>query len=1071
MSVERKQDLVDDVLTGHDETFGLREDQEQSVPFGIDAGADIGGATIVRQLAAGGMGQVYEARQHAPTRRVAVKFLRGYGDSAARRRLLEEAVLLARVKHVNIAHVYTVGNYRLHGQTYQWIMMELVENACSISEYAKRMNLSLVQRGRLVLNAIEAIAAAHSKGIIHLDIKSTNILVAGDGSVKVIDFGIGRTLTELHNNEHVVGEIRGTPACMSPEQRAGLDERIDARSDIYGMGLLCTELFTENSRVRVSKQSNAGISEGGMHDVALCKETLLQQGTKNISRAAVEDLCAVLARCVEPCPDSRFSTMVEVRNELIRWLDGKPVVCRQPSSFEVSCRFIARQKVVAACVLLFIATLISAGCAVGWFAISAVASQQEAIEAANVAHGTLAGSLLRQAFSAEREHHIRLSRDLLSQRDDVLVRLDGQVPLAVVESKSLAIRALRAQLDEACSVWHSQGESITAVAVNSTADMALTASQDGRLCVFTVESGHLNQLPNFCYEAGSRPWTVALCADGQVAVVGCDNGTIHVVDVKTGEAIGICSDSKGPVYGVVALPSEGGFLSAGRDGVLRQWPLRGPFEPTVLASFKTTVYGIDQSQDGMKIAIGLRDSTVRVWHRKTGRQQVLHGHEQRVFSVSFSDDGQSVASASEDQTVRIWNLEASTEQACLHHPTRVNAVHFSGIDQVASATADQVLRIWNLNSTRPPRSLHGHEGDIWSLDFFGRNRLVTGSADGTVRLWRDAADAQPRFTIDARVRTTSLSPDGRFLAAGTSLGMVRVWDTKEGRACVDQKISTSSINNICWHPQCAEIAVAGSDGTVSLWTFDDIFDSQKEKYDLHAVANFQHDETMTKHRRRVFSVSYAKSGDVLASAGEDGSARLWHRGKNEQGSIIRHPGRVFCVAFSADGENPILATGCEDGVVRVFNSSGTLIQSFDEHQGQVNAIVWNQNAELSWNLASASADGTVRLWRLPEVLWEGEPFLAESLAVLQSGGTKIWSLDSVPDEPLLIAGTENGKVILWSGGAAMPLGTLDGHHAPVWSVSVGPAGSQLWTGGWDGTVRRWDVSNAEWMQSGYAVHR
>ena len=1064
MSVVRKKDCVDCVLTGHDETFGLCKGQEQPVPFRVGVGTDIGGATIVRQLATGGMGQVYEALQHAPARRVAVKFLRGCGDSAARRRLLEEAALLARVKHVNIAHVYTVGNYRAHGQTYQWIMMELVENACSISEYAEKLNLSLVRRVRLVLDAIDAIAAAHSKGIIHLDIKSANVLVAGDGSVKVIDFGIGRMLTETRNNEHMVGEVRGTPACMSPEQRSGLDELIDARSDIYGMGLLCTDLFIQSSAVRASRRSGAGIY----------KNRTLHYGTKNSSRAAAKDLCAVLARCVEPCPDRRFATMIEVKNELVRWVDGKPVACRRPSSFEAICRLIAWHKAVAACVFVFSVTIISAGCAIGWFAISAVASQKDAIEAANVAHETLAGSLLRQAFSAEREHHTRLSSDLLRQRDDVLIRLDGRVATTVVKSESLAIRALRAKLDEACSVWQSQSESITAVAVASTGDMAITASQNGRVSVLTMESGQLKRLPNFRYEVGSRPWTVALCADGQVAIVGCDNGMIHVVDVKTGEAIGVCSDSEGPVYGIVALPSGAGFLSAGRDGVLRQWPLCGPFEPAVITSFETTVYGIDQSQDGTKIVLGLRDSTVRVWHRKTDQQQILRGHEKRVFSVSFSDDGQSVASASEDQTVRIWNLEASAQQACLNHPNRVNAVHFSGVDRVASATSDHVLRVWDLNGTRSPRILHGHQGDIWSLDSAGSNRFVTGSADGTVRFWRDAADSQPRFTIDARVRATSLSSNGRFLAAGTSVGTVTIWDTKEGGSRVELKTNTSSINDICWHPKRPEIALAGSDGTVSLWTFDYFLDNQEEATTSFTPTNlqhsFQHRETMTGHRRRVFSVSYTESGDVLASAGEDGTVRLWHRGHNKLGSVIRHPGRVFCVAFSGNSEHPVLATGCEDGVVRVFDRHGTLIQKFDEHQGQVNAIIWNRNTELLWDFASASADGTVRLWQLPEVPRKGEPSPAESLAVLQSGGTKIWSLDAVPDEPLLIAGTESGKVVLWSGRESMPLGILDGHHAPVWSVSVGPAGSQLWTGGWDGTVRRWDVSNAEWMHSSNTVH-
>ena len=104
MSVVHKNSLADS-FTGHDETFGLCKDQQKAPQFEVDAGADIGGATIVRQLAIGGMGQVYEARQHAPNRRVAVKFLRGCGDSSGRQRLLEEAALLAHVKHVHIAHL------------------------------------------------------------------------------------------------------------------------------------------------------------------------------------------------------------------------------------------------------------------------------------------------------------------------------------------------------------------------------------------------------------------------------------------------------------------------------------------------------------------------------------------------------------------------------------------------------------------------------------------------------------------------------------------------------------------------------------------------------------------------------------------------------------------------------------------------------------------------------------------------------------------------------------------------------------------------------------------------------
>ena len=81
--------------------------------------------------------------------------------------------------------------------------------------------------------------------------------------------------------------------------------------------------------------------------------------------------------------------------------------------------------------------------------------------------------------------------------------------------------------------------------------------------------------------------------------------------------------------------------------------------------------------------------------------------------------------------------------------------------------------------------------------------------------------------------------------------------------------------------------------------------------------------------------------------------------------------------------------------------------------------------------------------------------------MLTAGGAKIWSLASVPDETLIIGGTERGEVVLWSTSESVPLGTFRGDDEPVWSVSVGPDGDQLWSGGWDGVVRRWDIRRTQ----------
>ncbi len=1054
MSVVQKEGSVDIQLTGNDETFGLRRNQPKPSSGILASGVDIGGATIVRQLAAGGMGRVFEAQQHAPSRKVAVKFLNGHGDSFSRRLLGQEAALLARMKHANIADVYTVGVYESQGSKHQWIMMELVEDACSLTEYAARENLSLVQRVHLALDAVSAMTAAHAKGIIHLDIKSSNVLVGSDGVVKLIDFGIGRVLTEkTSDSSSPAGWVRGTPASMSPEQRAGQDELIDARSDIYGMGLLFTELFLPHL---VWRGSGAGIC----NDVKHREQSLSCAYQYPVARGASKDLCSVIAQCTRQRPDERFSTMREVEQELIRWVHGHPVLCRKPGFVEFVCRLVARNKVVSCFLLLFAITVISAVCAVGWFAYTAGVSQQHAVIAADAARGTLADSLLRQAFSAERDNHVQMVQDLLSQREDVLATFADRVPTRIVKSSSLAIRTLLSRLDGSSSFWRSSGASITSVAVADEAGVAVACGKDGRVVVCSLKSGRIDRLPTFQYETGSRPWTSVISDTGRVAIVGCDDGRIHVLDTEEGKVLGVCFGHVGPVYGLVMLPSGKEFISSGRDGCLRQWNIQEQFQFTVLTSFETSVYGLDQSPDGIWIAAGLRDGSVRLWNRDTDQEERLSGHQGRVFGVDFSDDGKHLASASEDQTVRVWGMKNLTEEACFYHPVRVNAVRFCGAGKVASAAGDQLLRIWNVHGKNQVRTFNGHKGAVWSLATIGSTGLFTGSDDGTVRFWEDAWDPQIKCVTDAKVHTVGMSADGRHLAVGTSSGFITIWDTFTRALIAKRKISDLPINEIRWHPLLSEFSVAGSDSTVTQWVFESGQSAADGGSTEHTRPHLRHRKTLSGHRRRVFSIAYSASGSLLASAGEDGTVRLWQQGESKPAAIIDHPGRVFCLAYSTCAESERLATGCEDGTVRVFDKQGERLEAFHGHRGQINALAWNRGSGDQWNIASAGADGTVRLWRLSRPSQKSQPTGHVQSSIFAARGGKIWSLESVPDEPLLIAGTESGEVVIWSTSESTPLTSFPGHDHPVWDVSVGPDGSQLWSGGWDGAVRRWDISRA-----------
>jgi len=206
-------------------------------------GQTIGDCRIDRVIAAGGMGVVYLAEQQQPRRLVALKLLRaGVASESSLRRLEYEAEILARLRHPNIAEIHEAGTHV--GLPY--FVMEYIEDALPITEYADARRLSTRDRLKLIEQACEAVHYGHQRGVIHRDLKPANILVDEAGRVKVIDFGIARAtdadiaLTTLQTE---TGQLIGTLQYMSPEQCAADPHEIDVRSDVYSLGVVLYELL------------------------------------------------------------------------------------------------------------------------------------------------------------------------------------------------------------------------------------------------------------------------------------------------------------------------------------------------------------------------------------------------------------------------------------------------------------------------------------------------------------------------------------------------------------------------------------------------------------------------------------------------------------------------------------------------------------------------------------------------------------------------------------------------------------------------------------------------------------
>jgi serine/threonine protein kinase len=242
-------DAADEFLSDEPATTVGVEGSEAGPPrAGERPGSWVGRYKLVKQIGEGGFGTVFLAEQFTPMRRqVALKIIRRGMDSAqVIARFEAERQALAMMDHPNIARVFDAGE-TVNARPY--FVMELVDGV-SITDYCDRNELSIAQRVRLFASVCRAIEHAHQKGVIHRDLKPTNVLVTeqdGQPIPKIIDFGIAKATSQPLTERQIFTEchqLLGTPQYMSPEQAELGVVDVDTRSDVYSLGVLLYELLT-----------------------------------------------------------------------------------------------------------------------------------------------------------------------------------------------------------------------------------------------------------------------------------------------------------------------------------------------------------------------------------------------------------------------------------------------------------------------------------------------------------------------------------------------------------------------------------------------------------------------------------------------------------------------------------------------------------------------------------------------------------------------------------------------------------------------------------------------------------
>ncbi len=322
---------------------------------------------IVRPIATGGMGTVYEAEQESPRRRVALKVLRTmFAGATVLRRFHVEAEILARLQHAGIAQVFASGTHRIEGEGFRvdlpWYALELLEGALPITAFASQRGLDTTARIRLFVRVCDAVHHAHSRGVIHRDLKPANILVAANGDPKVIDFGIARVPAGESDGTAMAtatGEIVGTLRYMAPEQFLGDPDAIDTRTDVYALGVVLFELLCDASPFDLDGKSVTEVSR-------IVREED-PRSLRSTRRHLSEELQWIVSHALEKKPELRYASAAELKDDLERHLKHEVLIAGPPSASYRLRKFVARHRfalgaafaIVVSLILGLIASLIS----------------------------------------------------------------------------------------------------------------------------------------------------------------------------------------------------------------------------------------------------------------------------------------------------------------------------------------------------------------------------------------------------------------------------------------------------------------------------------------------------------------------------------------------------------------------------------------------------------------------------------------------------------------------------------------------------------------------------------------
>lgn len=998
----------------------------------------------------GGMGRVLLVHDEHLGRQIALKELLPGSDSQDNAhtqgrltepmmaRFLQEARITGQLEHPSIVPVYELG-HRADGSLYY--TMKLVRGKTLSQAIADAGSVE----GRLKLlphfiDLCNAIAYAHSRKVIHRDIKPGNVMVGDFGETVALDWGLAKSkeAEDLHAGDIAEslnairlgdeaslektthGQAIGTPTYMPPEQALGQLELVDERSDVYALGAVLYELLSTRPPYS-GKESREILAKVVSED----PEELTQ-----VSSRIPAELVAICKKAMARAPGDRYQTAKELAEEVQRFQTGGFVSAHAYRVSDLVRWFVRKYKPIVVTSALAAVALLALG----------VYSYENNRSAKIIEHGLrvesqarlytasinlserhiedakleVAGTTLDRCPSSLRNwewgrlrYVCNATSTLLTEFPDdafdaafspdgtrlLMIGAEGDVVLWDVSSARVLLRVDAGKNE------------VPSVAFGLRGDEFATSGDDASVKIWDAATGSLKKtLVGHDGEVRSVCYT----PDGEHVISGAIDGTVRIWDIASGEAVRVLDLGEVEVQCVAVDAAGARCAAACSDGRVVVFDESEGLPLLELQAHPTNLHiGISGA-----IKIAFRpghnqlascgcDDTAKLWDLETGELlQTMRGHVQKLWSVTFTSDGATLTTASGDREVKFWNPDTGQEKmnAIGTGVFLARAVYSPDNTRLVTLGSATEARIWDVREPFGAYRLHGHSADVNAVAFSPDNRLVASGAghwaagwDSRVILW-DTASRGAVNTLEGHsgpVYCVAFHPEGRWVTSAGADHRIITWDVGSGAVVREfsADVHSNGVRSIAYSPDGRRLLSGGWDAEGDTTAVAVIWDA--------AAGTPIH--TLEGHGHVIDSVDWSRDGLRVATACRDGVARVWDPATGALvSSFALDEGWVYAVAFDPRGGR--LATAHDSGALQIWDlATGNPVLRMNGHTIRVNKVRYSANGT---RLVSCDNTG-VNVW---------DPDSGDLLLTLPHDTQDIaFSRDTM----MLATAGMDGDVILW----------------------------------------------------------